>query len=86
MSHYTIDYGEGGPTFDKDERALADIIDYIGQERFDKVQEELIAYLVQGATEQHFRLALSFAGVRGYPVGAWFRRTEVLAHARGLLS
>ena len=72
MSHYTVDYGNT-PEPEKRARAIEDIRRWFDDdERFARVEASLRQYLAEGATLEHFRLALSFAGVRGYPVQAWF--------------
>jgi len=74
MSHYDIDYTNVPNAEDK---AIADTVDWLGgQERFDKVNVELRTAVEQGATLAWVQLALSFAGVRGFPAKVWYDRLK----------
>jgi hypothetical protein len=77
--HYTIDYSKRTDK-DVDAAAIRDIIDYLGEERFQQISAALKDGIRQGVTEDEFHLPLSFAGVQGFPVGAWYRtlKAEVL--------
>jgi len=70
--HYTIDYS-AQPDEAADAAAVRDIIDYVGEQRFRDISATLRDAIRQGATERDFHLPLSFAGVQGFPVGAWYR-------------
>lgn len=69
MSHYTIDYSQSE---NKEEQAIQDIINYLGQERFDVISTEITKAIKDGATVDDLTFPLAFAGVQGYPVIAWF--------------
>jgi hypothetical protein len=73
MSHYDIDYG-GLDERTKEARAIQDIIDYLGQERFDYISTAIKQGMVEDMDldADALRLPLSLAGVQGYPVTAWF--------------
>lgn len=65
---YTINY-EGLDPIAKHNKAICDIKDYLGEDRF--------AHLVNLFREhpytlEQFQLAASFAGIQGYPAKAWF--------------
>lgn len=66
--HYDIDYSglKGQAKIDK---ALQDTKDWLGEDKLNKIIE-----IVKGDmyTLSQFRLALSFAGVKGYPVCALY--------------
>ncbi len=51
--------------------ALADICEWMGEERFTRV-DDLYRQMAPVGLEL-FRLQMSFAGVAGYPVEAWHR-------------
>jgi len=70
MTHYTVKYGdlEGIP---KQAKALADIVDYLGWEKFTELSG-VLAEENPRLTLKQLRMALSFAGVQGYPVRAWY--------------
>jgi len=69
MTHYTVDYtaltGEA-----KREKALRDIEDYLGKERYDYLTEVLANG--EGYDLETFSMIVSFAGVQGYPAKAWW--------------
>lgn len=69
MTHYDIDYSGLDPIA-KHEKALQDIVDYMGRDKFDRLVESLRKG--EQLTLQHFRLVMSFAGVQGYPVKALY--------------
>jgi hypothetical protein len=71
MAHYTRSY-EGLTGQAKHDAAITDIIDYLGEERFD-----LITDLCREDKPTHpglgwFMIAVSLSGVEGYPVKAWY--------------
>lgn len=68
MSHYDIDYSGLTPQ-QAHEKALQDIQDYMGSERYAKLTALLSAD--KPTSLEHFRITASFAGVQGYPVRAW---------------
>lgn len=69
MTHYTMSYA--GLTDEvKSAKALQDIKDYLGEDKFEEVSEtmrnEMIPY-------EQFVMAMSImAGIQGYPVQAWY--------------
>ena len=73
MTHYDIDYTglEGKAKVDK---AIADVIDYTGQDRFDKLCQYLREFVERHEgkvpTLGQIRIPLSFGGIQGYPVKA----------------
>lgn len=69
--HYTVDYSRFPPgTRAKEAAAIDDIIGYMGADRFERLSVAFLA--MPGLTEDRMHCACSFAGVRGYPVTAWF--------------
>lgn len=69
MSHYTINYNGLSPQARHD-KAIADIIEYMGAERYAKLT--LMFSERSPMTMSHFEFACSFAGVQGWPVRAWY--------------
>lgn len=67
--HYNIDYTGLSPQA-KHNKAIADIIDYMGKARYNKATD-MFSKRSPMSFEQ-FQLACSFAGVQGYPVKAWY--------------
>lgn len=69
MTHYTMSYA--GLTDEvKSARAIQDIKDYLGEDKFESTTEimrrEMIPY-------EQFTMAMAFmAGIEGYPVKAWY--------------
>jgi hypothetical protein len=72
MTHYDIDYSKS-PTKAYD--AIEDIKEFLGRERFTRITQTLST----ARNPLHWRLALAFAGVQGYPVVAWYE----LVHGQG---
>ena len=68
--HYKISYKDL-PQAQADQKALRDIIDWMGIERFTEVTDEFRK--MEPLDLDHFSLLVSFAGVAGYPVRAWYR-------------
>lgn len=70
MTHYDVDYSKLQEP-EKSNKALADIKDYVGEERFNKITEALRAELRGGTQEprswDQFKLVMSFAGIQGFP-------------------
>ena len=63
--HATIDYSKSpAPNFD----AVNDIIEWLGQERYDRVSPEMAKIT---DTDQ-FMMLCSLAGIKGFPVRAWY--------------
>jgi hypothetical protein len=68
MTHYNVDYS-GMDEVAKHNKAIEDIKEYMGEERFTK----LTALLKEDSyTLSQFEMAVSFAGVQGYPAKAWY--------------
>lgn len=78
MAHYEIDYSVITDENAKQEKALNDIRDYIGIDRFVKLTAEFVNAVNDGATEEQFHFWLSFAGIQGYPVSAWYKHCQSL--------
>lgn len=71
--HTTIKY-EGSEDA-KQRRAVMDIVNWMGGERFRQVTIDLRkAYKAGALTEEQHRFLLHFAGVQGYPVQAHWDR------------
>ena len=70
--HTTIDYGklEGKA---KEDKAIADIVNWLGKERYEKLTAEFKKEPKQ-PTLDGFHLMCSIAGISGYPVTVWYRR------------
>lgn len=69
MTHYNTDYAnlEGAA---KKVKALKDIVDYMGWEKFEDLHQGLLA---DGRKKLgQYRMMFSFIGVQGYPVKAWY--------------
>lgn len=70
MTHYTTNY-EGLSEIEKHNKAIEDIKDYMGAEKFEELTKRVKVEYPNWTLEQ-FRMAVSFAGVQGYPVKAWY--------------
>ena len=70
--HYEINYKGFADTADADRAALADIQDWMGSDRFARV-DAVYRELTEPVSIDVFRLQMSFAGIQGYPVEAWYR-------------
>lgn len=70
MTHYTHTYTHLSPQA-ADDKALKDMIDYLGQSRFDLLIE---ATKDPSLTINGLNMLLGFAGVSGYPFHAFARR------------
>lgn len=68
MSHYEISYADISDRHLKDGLALCDIMDYVGQEKFDLLRE-----LANTLDCLGMNFAMSFAGVSGHPFHAFCR-------------
>ena len=69
--HYEIDYG-GLTQEEKEEKAISDMVEYVGQEHFDKIVK---AFQEAGPmTQMQVDFYLSFAGIQGYPAIAFAKR------------
>ena len=76
MTHYDVDYSklEGKAKRDK---AMADVVDYLGQAKFDEVHPQFVALRKsrgEAFTAEQLGFYLMLAGVQGYPVRAWHER------------
>jgi hypothetical protein len=67
--HYEINY-DGLDPIEKHKKAIADVIEYTGQERFDRIISALRTKYPEPPVLEHLELVLSFAGIQGYPVKA----------------
>lgn len=70
--HYEISYGKHADVAAADAAAIADIRDWLEQERYDRLCETFAA-LEQPMSQEDFAVVCSFAGIQGYPVEAWYR-------------
>lgn len=70
--HYTIDYEGLGPT-EKYNKAIQDIKDYMGEDKFNTMTQRFRGEYPGGENMplDRFELIVSFAGVQGYPAKAW---------------
>jgi hypothetical protein len=69
--HYEVNYKDHKDTTAADTAALKDICEWMGEERFTRV-DDLYRQMLPVSLEL-FRLQMSFVGVQGYPVEAWHR-------------
>lgn len=70
MTHYNVSY-EGLSDIEKHNKAIQDIKDYLGEEKFEQLTKQCKEEYPDLTLEQ-FRMSVSFAGVQGYPVKAWY--------------
>lgn len=70
MTHYTINY-EGLSEIEKHNKAIQDIKDYLGEAKFDEVTA-IVKNSPKPYNLEQFLLAVSFAGIQGYPAKAWY--------------
>jgi len=68
--HYTTHY-EGSPIV-RHNKAIADIKDWLGKERFETITKLMREKETEQPTLEVFTAIVSFAGVQGYPVKAWY--------------
>jgi ribosomal protein S12 methylthiotransferase accessory factor YcaO len=77
MAHYVIAYsGKGMTPNEAHAAALADIIDYLGGNRFGMLHNQWCAMRDNEGfypSLEAFELMLSFGGVQGYPARAWYQ-------------
>lgn len=70
MTHYTVDYSNlNDDPIAKHNKAIEDIKEYLGDDRFKTLTEK---FKQMSPSLDQFELMVSFAGVQGYPVKAWF--------------
>lgn len=66
--HQTINYS-ALPDGERQQKAISDIVDYLGQDKMDKINEELRKNPV---TRKNFIFQLAmFVGIEGYPAEVW---------------
>lgn len=70
--HYEINYKGHATVADADRAAMKDIADWMGADRFARV-DALYREMAEPVGIDVFRLQMSFAGIQGYPVEAWYR-------------
>jgi hypothetical protein len=70
--HQTISYAGLSPK-DKYKKALRDIQDYVGEERFEHLTKLLRE---EKLSQEHFISAVSLAGVQGWPAQVWFQHVN----------
>jgi len=69
MTHHTVDYRVYSHEM-KRAKAMKDIKDWLGLERFRKIDK---AYRALRQPSRHaFALQISFAGISGFPVHVWY--------------
>ena len=74
MTHYITRYA-GLSEEEKQEKALNDIKDYLGEPKFNEITSAFRNTYPVGVkvpTLGQFRFKLSFVGVQGYPVEVWY--------------
>lgn len=72
--HYDISY-ENLPREEADAKALADIVEYLGQKKFDEITTWL-----SKAPFTTVNFVLSFLGIQGYPFHAYCRKYHLAAY------
>jgi hypothetical protein len=70
MTHYEIDYGTMQEP-EKHNKALQDIKDYLGEDRFEHLTELLRLDKALATNYCRFSWLASFSGIQGYPTMAW---------------
>jgi len=70
MVHYTIDYAGMSPQ-DAHTKAIQDIKDYMGEERYTIMTKRLRLESPPGVGA-FMHIYAPFAGVQGYPARAWY--------------
>lgn len=71
MTHYDVDYSKLDGKAKRD-KAIADIKDYVGEEKFADVHKSLVEYhKVRPLSYNVLALNLMLTGISGYPVVAW---------------
>lgn len=69
MSHYDVDYS-GMSEADKVKKALADVAEWFGVVRFNKIC--LVMAKEKAPSRVSFAYQVSIGGVQGFPVHAWY--------------
>lgn len=84
LTSYTVDYSKMSGKA-KQIKAMQDIVDYLGEERFNELHTGLIEWaLADGSVTT---MALSFAGISGYPATAWIELIKAeVAYAKEALT
>jgi len=67
--HYDIDYSTLSEE-EKKKKAIEDIIEYMGEERFNTLTKSLKDH--PSLTLDKFSMYVHIAGVQGYPVKVWY--------------
>lgn len=70
--HYTISYENLSP-LEKHAKAIRDIKDYMGEERYNHLSK-LFKTDYPNITVEQFQVMVDFAGIRGYPALAWYNQ------------
>lgn len=71
MTHVDIDYSAHKTESDKRKAAIADIINYLGKEKFNYLTNEFSKFGVDAMPLDAMSGYLMLAGISGYPVQAW---------------
>lgn len=74
MTHIEIHYNAADQSA-ADSAAIRDIIDYLGQEKFDYLTTQFRALGPETLTLDQLHYWLMLPGISGYPVSAWHRYT-----------
>jgi len=70
--HYTVNYAQLGDCAAQDRAALEDCRVWLGEDRFARI-DQVYREMPEPMTLDLFRLHMSFAGIQGRPVEAWYR-------------
>lgn len=68
MTHYDVNYSGLSPN-DAHNQAIKDIIDYMGEEKYNDLTQQFRAFELN---LDAFRMYVSFAGIQGFPVERWY--------------
>lgn len=69
MTHYDISYKDL-PEAQAHTKAIQDIKEYLGDDRFDKITKEFQKKIL---SFDNFAMYASITGVQGFPVQAWYK-------------
>ena len=72
MTHYQYDYSALAEPL-KSKKAILDIKEYLGDEKFDTVHNQLVQlYALNPFKVERLEMMLMLTGISGFPVLAWF--------------
>ena len=77
MTHYTISYKDM-PETEAHQKALADIKDWLGEDRFLKITKGCREAVDPDGNPEiltfpQWRMAMFLSGIEGYPLKAWYK-------------